>query len=574
MFDLDRLCMGCMGDNDGQEVCPVCGFDTEAPTPPHALELKTVLQQRYIVGKMLIYGGDGITYLGFDKLEEKNVRIKEYYPGSVCQRKDGVGVRVKKESAFAYNSGIMDFLELSEKLETLTDTSGIYPVINVFEENGTAYRITEHTHGINLRDYLLRNGGTLTWDQAKPLFMPLMQTIMRLHKAGIIHRAISPETIIVGRDGKLRLTDFSISSVRTTKGELAPQLYAGYAAIEQYGHAKTVDGEWTDVYGLAATLFKALIGNPPAEATQRIENDNMSFPKRLAEEIPHNVLIALANALQIMPDDRTGSIAEFRAELSDDDEEILPVVTSEPKAKAKTQATKKDEKDNKPKFKKSDKMMAIKAGAITIGAIIVIALIVVFAFFGDSIFSKPGGEDITSIASLTSVETVSIASNTVSHAEKLYEVPDLSGKYYADIETNVAYKGIFTYKVGSKQYSDSVAKGKIISHTPAKGSNVTKDTEISVVISLGPEQVNIPYTIKNTPKTDAYLALLELGIEPTAIEFIETTEDDSIKGGCVVKTQPEMGTKIGRDSEIIVFVKKADPVTSDVSSEVTEQTEQ
>ena len=563
MFDLDRLCMGCMGDNDGQEICPICGFDTEAPTPPHALELKTVLQQRYIVGKMLIYGGDGITYLGFDKLEEKIVRIKEYYPGSVCQRKDGVGVRVKKESAFSYNSGIMDFLELSEKLQGLTDASGIYPVINVFEENGTAYRITEHTHGINLRDFLLRNGGTLTWEQAKPLFMPLIKSIIRLHKAGIIHRAISPETIIVGRDGKLRLTDFSISSVRTTKGDLAPQLYAGYAAIEQYGHAKTVDGEWTDVYGLAATLFKTLIGNPPAEATQRLENDNMSFPKRLAEEIPHNVLIALANALQIMPDDRTGSLNEFKAELSDEEDEEPPVIVRAPKEKGAKTDTKKGDKENKPKFKKTDKMMAIKAGAITVGAIIVIALIVVFAFFGDSIFSKPSTDDITSIQSLTSVETVSIASTTVSHAEKLYEVPDLSGKYYADIETNVAYKGIFTYKVGSKQYSDKVAKGKIISQTPAKGSNVAKNTEISVVISLGPEKVNIPYEILGKAKIDAYIELLELGIEPSAIEFIETTEGEDLPGGAIVKTQPEMGTKVGRDSKIIIFVKKAEEIPQD-----------
>ncbi len=571
MLDLDRLCMGCMGDNDGQEICPICGFDTEAPTPPHALELKTVLQGRYIVGKMLIYGGDGITYLGFDKQEEKIVRIKEYYPGGVCQRKDGVAVRVKKDSAFSYNSGIMDFLELSEKLETLTDTAGIYPVINIFEENGTAYRVTEYTHGINLRDYLLRQGGTLTWEQAKPLFMPLIKTISRLHKVGIIHRAISPETIIVGRDGKLRLTDFSIASVRTTKGDLAPQIYAGYAAIEQYGHQKTVDGEWTDVYGLAATMFKALIGNPPAEATQRIENDNMSFPKRLAEEIPHNVLIALANALQILPDDRTSSMDEFKNDLSEDEEEELPVVVKEPKSKEKKTSDKKDAKDNKPKFKKADKMAALKAAAITVGALIVVALIVVFTFFGDSIFSAPK-VDNTSIESLTSVETVSITSTTVSRSEKLYEVPDLTGKIYSEIEENVAYKGIFTYKVGSKQYSDSVAKGKIISQTPAKGSSVVKDTEISVVISLGPEKVNIPYTIKNKTKIEGYIALLELGIEPSAIEFIETTEGTG-EAGTVVKTTPEMGTKVGRDSKIIVFVKKADPNTSSTPVSSTEPEE-
>ncbi len=562
MFDLDRLCMGCMGDNEGQEICPVCGFDKAAPTPPHALDLKTVLQNRYIVGKMLIYGGDGITYLGFDKVEEKIVRIKEYYPAGVCQRKDGVAVRVKKDSAFAYNSGIMDFLELSEKLRSLSDLSGIYPVINVFEENGTAYRVTKHTHGINLRDYLLRQGGTLTWEQAKPLFMPLISTLIRLHKIGIIHRAISPETLIVGRDGKLRITDFSISSVRTTKGDLAPQLYAGYAAIEQYGHAKTEDGVHTDVYGLAATLFKALIGNPPAEATQRIENDNMSFPKRLADEIPHNVLIALANALQIMPSDRTTCMEEFKRDLSDDDDEILPVIIpkKEKTPKAKKEAAPKKEA---PKVKKQDKILAIKAAAITAGALIVVIAIILAIFwpylFPEEPTKNPNLDDLTSLKPNSSQVIM-----TPSNNEKTYEVDDFTGKTFAEISGDAKYSGQYSFKVAAKEYSDTVPKGKIIRQEPARGSQVTKNSVISVYVSLGPEKIMVPNLKGKEYYKEARLALLELGIDPEAIEKRDFYDDSdpSIAVGEVIKTNPAIGSFVSKDERIVVFVKASNETSS------------
>lgn len=549
MFDLDRLCMGCMRENEGEEVCPLCGFDSNAPTPAHALALKTVLQGRYIVGKMLIYGGDGITYIGFDKQEEKIVRIKEYYPSGVCQRKDGLAVRVKKESAFAYNSGIMEFLELSDKLESLSDLPGIFPVINVFEENGTAYRVTEYTHGINLRDFLLRNGGTLTWEQAKPLFLPLISTMMRLHKVGIIHRGISPETLIIGRDGKLRITDFSIAAVRTKGGELAPLLYAGYAALEQYGHEKAKeDGTFTDVYSLAATMFKTLIGNPPPEATQRVNGDNMSIPKRVAEAIPQSVLIALANALQIFPEDRTANMQYFKEDLTDEDEELY---VSDSSKKAEVKSEKSEEKVG-PKFKKSDKMYAIKAAIITAVSLILVVLII---WISGSIF---GGNknDSSKFEGLSSVDAVSVKSETVSHAEKLYAVPDLTGKTFYEVMELVEYKDIFTFKIEKKEFSSSVEKGKVVSQSVKKDENKPKGTEILLTISLGPESFKVPYSLKGMTKTKAYITLLELGVEPTAIEFIEKNGATATKEKTVLETVPAMGSEITQDSRITVYINK------------------
>ena len=552
MNDLENLCMGCMNDNGNEEVCPICGFDSKAPTSAHALNLKTVLASRYLIGKILLYGGDGITYIAYDKSLNKPVRIKEYYPQGVCARKDGLTVRVKKESAFTYNSGIMEFLELSNKLASLEDMPGIFKVINVFEENGTAYRVMEYTPGINLRDFLLRNGGTLNWEQAKPLFLPIVNALSRLHKAGIIHRGISPETIFIGRDGRPRITDFSIKAARTSNNELTPQLWTGYAALEQYGYEKLEDGEYTDVYGIAATIFKTLIGNPPPEATLRINNDNMSFPKRLAETIPQDVLIALANALQIFPKDRTETIDEFKADFS-----VEPVKAVEEKPKAKTEVKAK-------KKNTTDKLYAIKAAIITGVTLLILTIILVFTVFRESLFGVSGNET-SSFLGLSSVESVNIVSNTVSHAEKLYQVPDFTGKTFTEIDSNNEYKKWFTFKVTKKEYSSKVAKGKVVGQSVAKDSNVPKDTEIELTISLGPSEVTIP-SIKGKSQTDAYIALLELGFEPSNIEFIGKVGDPTTKQN-VIETSPSIGSKVSPDTRITVFYN-----TNIITSSKTDET--
>ncbi len=536
MINLEHMCMGCMGDNKGEEVCSICGFDSNSVSPAYALNLKTVLKQRYIVGKIINDGVDGITYLGYDALEEKTVRIKEYYPSNICARKDGLSVRVKKDSTYTYNSGIMDFLELSRKLQDVGELSGIYKVLDVFEENGTAYRITEYSNGINLREFLLRNGGLLTWGQAKPLFLPMFNTLTVLHKNGIIHRGISPETLIIGRDGKLRLIEFSIKSARTSYDEMPAQLFAGFAAIEQYEKGdEDQTGTYTDVYGLAATLFRTLIGNPPPEATQRVISDNMSFPRKYAESIPKSVLIALANALQISKEDRTETIAAFKEDITAEvyDEEEKP-------------------KPEDKKRKQNDKNTALKAAIITFAAVLLVIIILLFTVFRPAIFGN--NRSTSSFAGLESMESVGNVSNTVSFAEKLYTVPDFSGKTFAEASSDITYSAYFTYSISSKQYSSTVEKGKIISQSVAKDTNAPKDTEISFVISLGPKEFKLPTSLKGKNKTDAYIKMLEMGIEPSSIDFIEKFGDTATKESVVLETTPALGSTITTDTKITVFI--------------------
>ena len=140
---------------------------------------------------------------------------------------------------------------------------------DVFECFGTSYAVYDHFDGISLRDFLLRSKtGYISWEKARQLLMPTLSTIGNLHSNGIIHRGISPTTLIIAEDGKIKITGFSIGEVRTAGSHLDPQIYEGYAAVEQYGF-DAPQGPWTDVYSFAAVLYRTLIGSDPISAKER-----------------------------------------------------------------------------------------------------------------------------------------------------------------------------------------------------------------------------------------------------------------------------------------------------------------
>ena len=325
MQEINKLCMGCMSSLNGDSVCSVCGFDSSKYDEPNALGLRTMLAGRYLVGKVIGTTGEGFTYLSFDTVTEAVVKITEYFPTGLCTRNADASVAINGETSYVYNEGIMKFIELHKALAGLSELSAVYRIIDIFEVNNTAYSVTEHLQGITLKEFLIRNGGVLSWEQIRPLYLPLINALRVLHENGIIHGGISPETLIVGRDGRIRITDFLISSARNARSEMTAQLYPGFAAIEQYRGEELTPA--TDIYAVGATLFRTLTGNPPPDSKQRLENDNMTFSRSVAEKVPRSVLVAMANALQLESANRTQKIDDLKANLQ------LAETVSEPEAK-------------------------------------------------------------------------------------------------------------------------------------------------------------------------------------------------------------------------------------------------
>ncbi len=145
--------------------------------------------------------------------------------------------------------------------------------------------------------------------------MPVLSLLSNLHKSGIVHYGISPDTMLIGRDGKLRISGFSIPEARFERTQIPAEVFDGYTPLEQYGY-DLESGEWSDVYAFCATVYRALVGSVPQDAVSRATNDKLIIPARYAEIIPVYVINALMNGLQVDPIERTKDIETLREELS------------------------------------------------------------------------------------------------------------------------------------------------------------------------------------------------------------------------------------------------------------------
>ena len=167
----DNLCMGCMRELGEEKVCPHCGLHADFVQESPLLPLRTVINDRYIIGKAISTGGDGVTYIAWDRERNVAVAVREFLPLEHIIREFGDrAITVKKYSSLVVHDGIMAFLELWRKIARLRDLSALKPVVDIVTENNTAYSVSEYIESITLRDFLLKSRtGYLGWDQAKTL---------------------------------------------------------------------------------------------------------------------------------------------------------------------------------------------------------------------------------------------------------------------------------------------------------------------------------------------------------------------------------------------------------------------
>lgn len=314
----ENLCMNCMKEIGNSEQCPHCHFHNDSlQLPPH-LPMRTMIGQRYLVGAVQTSNGDGTTYIGYDTVEMTPVTIREFLPDSITKRsQDSNDLVVADGHESEYANLRSSFIDLWSKLVKMRGLSALISVNTIIEENNTAYAIAEYVEGAqSVRDYLLSTkNGYISWDTARVMFMPVLSTLATLHSAGIIHRGISPSTLYVYPDHKVRIAGFSIPECRTVNGGLTTEVFPGYSPVELLG-VQSAAGPWTDIYSFAAVLYRALIGKAPIDAMVRMQDDKMMIPAKFADQLPDYVINGLVNALQVLPEDRTRSIDRFRAELS------------------------------------------------------------------------------------------------------------------------------------------------------------------------------------------------------------------------------------------------------------------
>ena len=543
MINTEGLCLGCMSDNGGEKVCSICGFDNTTKNPAECLPTKSVLENRYLVGAALETDGEGITYIGWDNAKNCKVKIKEYYPKGFAHRNPDKTVLIAEDGKYTFNEGLLEFMEINRSIIVSTLPS-LMPIYDVFEANGTAYSICEFVSGITLEEFLIKNGGSLKWEQARPLFLPLIDTVEGMNEIGYIHAGISTDTVIVGRDGKLRISKYSVKKLRQKSSELQTDLYDGFSACEQYGIDELRIDTYTDVYGLCATLFRVLIGIAPPVATARLENDVMTIPVKFAEELPHQVLAALANGLQVLPKNRTKDIETFKNELVYGEiEKPTPVVEKKPVNPIKTST---------PKKNTTAKYVLISA-LCTVLVFIAVAVLLMFTVFKDSVFKKDDVSSTDSVVSIDAPEVDSIG-DIDSGAEvtaKQYPIPELKGKYYSEIIDNSDWE-MFEFVLADKTYSNDYPRGTVCAQSLKEGTEAVRDTKIELTVSLGPKEISIA-NLKGLDEQAAKLELLKQGFLYENIKVLEKYDEDS-DPATVLEQSPKYGEKVNTEVVIEIYI--------------------
>lgn len=308
-------CLSCMKEIS-QGSCPHCGFDPQTyQAESFEIPLGSVIYGRYVIGRRLGQGGFGITYVGWDMVLACKVAVKEYFPSGQVTRHPSAGLRLlwnNGEQAESLRAEGMDsFLKEARKMVKVDGITPIVRVLNTFQENDTAYIVMEFVEGENLKDILDRDG-PMTWKQAKPMFLPVIQTMKSMHESGIIHRDISPDNLMLQPDGTLRILDLGAAkdiSANTGKSSMVVTK-EGYSPIEQYTQSGAT-GTWTDVYAMAATIYYTLTGKVPPTAVERIETDTLDWKHPRLAELAPNELAAMQKAMVVIAAQRTENMGAF-----------------------------------------------------------------------------------------------------------------------------------------------------------------------------------------------------------------------------------------------------------------------
>ena len=330
-----EFCPHCMRDiPQGSLRCPWCGQDARTRAASHQLPVGTVLvspaRNSFVVGVAKGEGGFGITYIGKELNSGRLVAIKEYFPVR-CQpqrdlRRNLIPLRGTEE---IYQKGKNSFLSEASMVRAVSGLPSIVQVLDFFEAGHTAYMVMNYLDGVTLHQ-TLKAGHPFEPVQLLQKALPLMEDLGHLHRAGVLHRDIAPDNLMLMPDGSLVLLDFGCARSMEDGRSMTVVLKPGFAPIEQY--QTRGQGPYTDIYALCATLYYSITGRVPPATPDRLfaamENgaDPLIPPHQLGVQMDAELERLLLWGLELQPTARPGSIEELADRLRARLKELQPPV--------------------------------------------------------------------------------------------------------------------------------------------------------------------------------------------------------------------------------------------------------
>lgn len=538
---MNTICGECFGKLEAGGICPNCGYENKkSDKEVNSLDIGTMLNQRYIMGRVLGVGGFGITYKAYDSVLGHVVAIKEYLPNEFSTRvptqaKVTIYTGDKREQFLA---GQKRFIDEARKLAKFQHRDEIVHIFDFFDENNTSYIVMEFLDGRTLQEVLKeKEKNRIDVEEAVGYTVSILDALNEVHAAGILHRDIAPDNVFLTKEGKVKLIDFGAARYATTthSKSLSVIIKQGYAPIEQY-RSKGDQGPWTDVYGVAATLYKMITGITPDDSLERSVKDTLKRPSKLGVAIDKHTENALMNALNVPIEARPADAAAFKNEL------LSKTV------KRKAVKIRKEDVGNWPIGVK------IMIGTLAAAAIAVLVMIQRGQFdIGVAAWNDFGLEE-------GKTRVPNIVNTDLDVAEEKIEAQTLE------------------FVIVSKEYSSEIPKNKILVQSLTAGSVVDEGSKVEVTVSGGEEAVRGDVLAEN----EVYVPDVQYKTEEEAVKLLEEAglkvkieyeENDTVEVGHVIRQEQDNDVILLIGSTVTIIVCK-EPERQVTQTPQTQQTQQ
>jgi serine/threonine-protein kinase len=468
-----------------------------------------LLDGRYRLDRPIARGGMATVYTATDTRLDRVVAVKVMRP-ALAEDADFVARFAREARAAA---------RLSSPEVVAVHDQGTDP------STGTAYLVMEYVAGRTLRD-VIRDSGPLSASRALSLLEPLLRALAAAHAAGLVHRDVKPENVLLGDDGRVKVADFGLArAVETSNLTATGGLLIGtvaYLAPEQVEHG--IADPRTDVYAAGILLWEMLTGTPPYDGDSPLSvayrhvHDDVPSPSTLVQGIPPAVDALAVRATRRDPDQRPADGGAFLAE-------VIAARSTLPAAAMDTQPTlivprpvvaptgKEPVVDTiKPHRRRRTGLMAG----------IVIAVLALLALGGGWY----------------------LGSGRYTHAPSVLKISQTAA------EKKLAAAGLHS-RIGPAEFSDTVAKGLVVRQDPDPNERVRKDGTVTLFLSKGADLRAVPNVVGST------VAIAAANLKSAGLVKGEEIERFSNAAkGLVVATDPAVGTQLRPGAVVKLIVSK------------------
>jgi len=577
-----KICLGCMQKINTDDIkCPHCGFDPNAyKVNPRCLRLGTKLAGKYIIGKVIGEGGFGITYIGWDEKLELPIAIKEFFPPKIASRDTTTGNNTiymfDHADEKSFEEGMRRSVKEARSMSKLEAYEGIVSIRDFFNENKTAYIIMEYVDGETLKEYLKENEKMEPEDVLK-VMKPVMKALEQMHRTGMIHRDISPDNIMIRRDGQVKLIDFGAARVAQEEDEksLTVMLKRGFSPEEQY-RSKGHQGPWTDIYALCATMYYMLTGVIPPESMERVLEDKYVSLKEYDIELDTKIADAIDKGLCVLAKNRYQSMSDLIHDIYGEEEKLvipkkdmasMEVESAVGETVLDDNSTVLMDDENKtvlmdeaeeinPIVVGKNKIVKFNGKKKIFAVIVLLAIVLVggtFAFIAQNSGNKEELANVASKENAVTTPTVSPTPTAEITATPEVLMPNLVNQKIEEITPQIQSiqqgANIKTIEV----YSNTIPVGNIVSQLPEAGSllNPSQPLVVTLEVSKGEELMTVP-NVKGKSLTTAKSKLKKSGLKLKT----KSKYSSSYSKGKVISQNKKASAKVKKNTTIQLVVSK------------------